>query len=402
MGIGRLGQLALRSSGHPIGIDFGASALKVLQISGGQTPGLIAAAALPTPDDLLYDDAKRLEFQFQALPKLIRSGGFKGKRAVCALPALKTFCKHAQFQTGDGVNVGALVRALLPREIGCSGDALVFRHVEVGACERAGGKLETICMATGRDFVERMLDAVRTAKLEPVGMHSEFQAGLRPFSDLSQQEEAGGVLYLDMGYASTKVMVAHEGKLSFARTIEVGGMHLDRAVADQLKLALVQARQHRLEMETMSAGSGQDAPDEEVLAANVADGTGDEMPGGALKPSAATAPRGSRGFRKRVMPKADLSEPLEILTDEISMCLRYHGGMFPSQRATRVVFFGGESRHRGLCHHVARTLKLSGQLADPLARVARNGKEPTTAVSFQESQPGWAVPLGLCLSPTDL
>jgi len=434
MDLARLGNLSmLRQSGLPIGVDFGVSSLKVLQVSAGDPQGLVSAACLPTPDDLLFDENRRFDFQFAALPKLIKQAGFRGKRAVCAIPAVKTFCKHAQFQVGDGVSVGALVRALLPREIGCPAEALVFRHVEVGACERAGGKLETICLATGREFVERMMNALRAAKLEPVGMHSEFQAGLAAFGGLrpgapAPEDDGAGTLYLDIGYGSTKVMIAHGAKLAFARCVEIGGLHMDRAVADQLKLALVQAREHRMGMDTLAgegapataavpaggmseaiAGEDEVSNSMAVLSAGLAKGGAADPAGGARKqpagafarPAAAAEP-GSRGFRKKVGPRADLSEPLEILTDEVSMCLRYHASLFPSRRVGRVVFFGGESRQRALCHHVARTLRLSGQLADPLARVGRSGKEPVSGVSFQETQPGWATALGLCVSPTDL
>ena len=101
-------------------------------------------------------------------------------------------------------------------------------------------------------------------------------------------------------------------------------------------------------------------------------------------------------------PAADLSEPLEILTDEISMSLRYHESIFPDRKIDRAIFIGGEARHLGLCQHIARTLKLPAQVADPMAGVARTGDEPTLGVDFSEPQPGWATALGLCMSPTDL
>ena len=49
-----------------------------------------------------------------------------------------------------------------------------------------------------------------------------------------------------------------------------------------------------------------------------------------------------------------------------------------------------------------RVLRLGAESADPLARVARSGKEPTTGLTLDQPQPGWAVALGMCLSPTDL
>jgi Tfp pilus assembly PilM family ATPase len=97
-----------------------------------------------------------------------------------------------------------------------------------------------------------------------------------------------------------------------------------------------------------------------------------------------------------------MDEMLEGFTDEVRICLRYHAGQFPSRKIDRAVFVGGESRHRGLCQHVAKALRLPAQMADPLARLARTGKEPTVGVDLREPQPGWAVAMGLCMSPTDL
>ncbi len=101
-------------------------------------------------------------------------------------------------------------------------------------------------------------------------------------------------------------------------------------------------------------------------------------------------------------PRVDLSEIVESLTDEISGCLRYHESIFPDRRVNRAIFMGGESRHLGLAQHIARTLRLPAQVADPMASVGRTGKEATPGVDFKLSQPGWAMVLGLCLSPTDL
>ena len=103
-----------------------------------------------------------------------------------------------------------------------------------------------------------------------------------------------------------------------------------------------------------------------------------------------------------VTRQIDLREPLEILVDEVSMCLRYQRSLMPDKPVGRVVFVGGESRHRPLCAEIARALRLPAQGADPMSRIARSGSEPCVDVDLSQAQPGWAVALGMCLSPTDL
>jgi type IV pilus assembly protein PilM len=407
--------LAGSLAGFPIAIDFGAGALKVLQVASGEPLSLVAAACLPTPDDLLSDAGKRLAFQLEALPKLLKSAEFKTRRAVCAIPAPQAFCKHMQFQLEPGVTIPALVKSAIPAQLGCDPSALVFRHVEVGPIARTN-KTEVIAMAAGRELVERLMRAVKECRLEPVGMHIEYSATLRAFDSITRREEDAKLtsLYLDIGAGSTKVVIAHGREMVFARTIDTGGRHLDALIAKQLKVGLGEARTHRLAMAEVVGVKRAKAPANvgggmsDVGCANGADPAdirhptsdidrrrGDVPPG--FTPDLTAQPRIS--FEP---PRADLSEPLEILTDEISMCLRYHESVFPERRVDRAIFFGGEARHLGLCQHIARTLRLPAQVADPMASVARGGTESTPGVDFRHSQPGWAMTLGLCLSPTDL
>jgi Tfp pilus assembly PilM family ATPase len=299
------------------------------------------------------------------------------------------------------------VKSAIATQLGCDPSLLVFRHVEVGPSGKST-KTEVICMAAARETVDRLMGALKAAKLEPVGMHAEHHAVLRAFDSVTRREEDAGVtsLYLDVGAGTTKVSIAHGRDLAFARTIELGGRHLDQTVARQLKYELADARAHRLAMGELSrppaarsaapaaVGSGM-----AVLNAGMRQGgaavlddrrTGEPAPGMTDLPARGPA------------PLVDLAEPLEILTDEVSMCIRYHESLFPGRKVDRAIFVGGEARHVALCQHIARTLKLPAKVGDPMASVARGGKEPCVGVDFKQPQPGWAVALGLCLSPTDL
>ena len=66
------------------------------------------------------------------------------------------------------------------------------------------------------------------------------------------------------------------------------------------------------------------------------------------------------------------------------------------------MFLGGEARHKGLCQQIAKKLRLTARMVDPMARVGRDGSEPMTGVDLKQPQPAWAAVLGMCLSPTDL
>ncbi len=397
MGSGSKGQKAsrgglrslgsLRPGAMPVAIDFGAGSLKALQLASGDPESLVSAGEVVTPEDCLYDPAKRIRFQLDALPKLIKQAKFKTTRAVCAIPSPLLFCKHLQFQKSDEVTTQDMLNAALPAQVGCDASMLLTRHIEVEQTARAG-RSEVICFAAGRELVARLMHAIKAARLEPVGIHNEFTALLRAFAPKPGQASADDkpTLYVDLGRGSTKVMIARGGRMLFARTIGFGGLHLDQAITSQLKCSLSQARQQRLALTCIRPdrdpppGAGPDAPPEVSPAP--------------ASPATATVTRVTR--------KIDLSEPVEILVDEISMCLRYQKSLMPDQRVERVVFVGGESRHRPLCADIARALRLPAQAGDPLTRIARTGAEPCVDVDLSLAQPGWAVAMGMCLSPTDL
>ncbi|MDX2117487.1 MAG: pilus assembly protein PilM [Planctomycetota bacterium] len=388
----------LNQTGPAIGVDFGVASLKLLQVTPGEPPNLIAAAQADTPLEMRGKDAARIDWQLQQLPRLIKQGGFKGRRVVCAIPASQMYVRHMQLPAGGG-DISALVAGSLAAELQCDPEALAVRNVEVAPIG-ATGKFEQICMATARELVVRLMTGMKGAKLEPVGMHSEFQAVLKAFEFAQRRasDQGHATLYMDMGATSTKIAIAQDGRLVFCRKIDIGGWHLDHAVAVQHNLEIGEARRRRYAMTTF--GPAQPEPEQglALLSAGMSaagQAGGQSGAGGtSAEPAVAVAPRPMRA--------GGIHEPLEMLRDEIAMCLRYHDAMFPTMKADRMVFLGGEARHRALCQHIAKSLRLSAQLADPLARVGRTGNEPATGVDAKEAQPGWTVALGLCLMPTDL
>jgi type IV pilus assembly protein PilM len=376
-----------------IAVDLGVKVMKVLQVSPGAQPSLIAAAEHEIPDEISADGSARFDYQLSTLPEMLKKGGFEGRRIVCGIPSAMMFCKHMRFARTDGVPLSEMVKTAVSSEIGCHPDALVYRQVEVGEVgggPAGGAKQEVICLATRRDFVNRIMKTLAAARLEPVGLHPEPMAMLHGFDRATRGkgEEDKTTMYLDLGAGTTQVLLVHGGKLRFAKSIHVAGIHLDHAISKQMGCSLLQARSRRLASPDLCQRAG--APARPVPAGAGA-GLGDEEDG-----------EGDDPRHPRLKPTIDLSEQLETMTDEILMCLRYYESVFPGARAERAVFVGGEARHRPLCEYIARRLRMPAQVADPLSGVKRTGKEPCDGLDASVPQPGWAVVYGLALCPTDV
>jgi Tfp pilus assembly PilM family ATPase len=295
-----------------------------------------------------------------------------------------------------------------------------------------GAKQEVICMAASRQFIGQVMQSIRDAKLEPVGMHPECIAAGRAFEQINRREEDArtATLYLDMAAGTTKAWVSHGHNLVFAKTIAVGGRDLDIAVARSLDCDVSTARSRRLNAAVLVAEAAKAAgvprpgnvPNSvpsgglAMLAAAMAKDQAKEpapvpvetalaedrrAPRGGLTAPGLTMDLAGQNAAPAAPPDFDIREPLEMLTDEVAGCLRYHQSLFGGRKVDRVIFMGGEARHRGLCQHIAKRIKAPAHVADPLARMARTGKEPCHGVDFGAMQPGWTTVFGLGLCPTD-
>jgi type IV pilus assembly protein PilM len=409
LGKGKLGSSlstvgSMRPGAIPLAIEFGVSGIKVLQLTGAKPSTITAAAFMPTPDDLLDNPAKRLLYQMDALPKFLKGEKINATRAMSLIPSGQMICKHLQIIPSEGVPIEQIASAQLSTQLGCDPSELLVRcRVVEGA--KTAGKLEVICFAASREFVGRIMGTLKIAKLDPVGIHNEFDAMSRAVQLRDDTAASAGsgkpTLILDLGCGSTNVLIMHGPEMVFARTIELGARHLDEVICHQLRCTMVEARQVRSELDVL-------------IPERVGATSADTMPGMPPPPSDAygqdaheqevdaqeQAQENPTGFTHG--PKVDLSEPLEIMGDEISMCLRYHNALFPTTRVERVVFVGGQARHQPICEHLARTLKLEAQVLDPLACLARLGTVPTSGVDLRTPQPGWASIVGGALSPMDL
>ena len=360
----------------PIAIDFGSSSVKLLQIEPGEQPKLLAAVGLRVPDSIRSERDQQIDFLERQLPRMLRKGRFRGRRAICSVPSRDTFIQHIQIAAVDGVDLDELVQTQLQTQPGWPPFGMVIRTYEVAEVRREGETLtEVICVAMGRDTVMRYVQLLKACKLEAVGVHSEVMALLHAFKHFQANEDADlTTMYVDIGWGSTKVAISHGEKISFARSIQIGGHHFDQQLADRLGCDVPSARAQRISEQVLTAG---DTPAAEGASVGVAT-EGDEAPGG------------------------DLNDFADALAEELAMCLRYHQSLFHGRRIDRVVFLGGEARDTGLCQQVARTLRLPAQLGDPLTRLECKKSLRTPGLDLSQPQPGWAVVCGLCTAPTDL
>lgn len=361
----------------PIAVDFGTSALKVMQTqpaADGKPETLLALAATPTPPELLEKPAKRLEFQSKALSEILRGGPFKGKRAVCAVSASHTIVQHMQLVRENAkslsAQVGDEVRTITSREP----SSFILRHTEICEVTRSGTKrAEVICIAMPREAVIAHMKALDACRLEAVGIHAEHTALIKAVEKLAGSASSSPTCFIDIGSNTTRVGVTLNGALRQAKVIPMGARNLYQSTAAS---AEPQAKGQPVDSARRALRAQLQALEAESAAV-------------------ATLEQPAREQAGAIIPGA-----IESLSDEIAQCIRYYQALFPEQKVERAIFAGGEATKLDVCKKIARALAVSSQIADPIGSLERSPTLNTDAVDCIPS-PAWAVPLGLCNLPIE-
>ena len=346
----------------PVGIDFGADTVKLLQVMPGEPPELVALASAVIPDEARSDAGLRLAFLADTLPDLLRRGGFRGRRVALSIPSFQAMVHNVVVPKADAADLDAVVAMALRERLDLDPDKMILRNYLGATLRRDGQDLqEVLVFGARRGVATRYAELVTRMKLEVVGMHSEAPCLLKAFAHLNRSREAGdrrrATVYIDLGAGSSKLVVVRDGAMALAKTIHAGGDSFTRRLAGERSVSFDEARSAR---RTEDPGP----------VAAIADG-----------PAAAAA--------------CDITE---CLIDELRMLVRHYASREPERPIEKLVFVGGEANRRDLVTRLARAVRLPAQLGDPFARLARGAVAAAGDVDPSVPQPGWAVPLGLCLS----
>ena len=403
---------------NPIGVDFGSDCLKLAQVAfvNGE-PQLIAAAAAEVPGHIRHIPSARLNFFTETLRELLSSGGFKDRQAVLALPSASMYIQHLRLAKMDD----EMLRKALPWEvrgkIQIDPSHALLRHLVAGEIyQDSDPKNEVIVMAAARQLVNDLLNAASKAKLNVIGMNVEPSALIDCFGHIYRRKEDKQAVscYVDIGSSSSRAIIAQGTQILFARTIKIGGEHLNRAVANALKLNLDDAKMLRIKLcyqhssledphqkQAVEPDERKAAPQRVNRKVKFRDASEEETDGGvavATEDEMAVQQGDARTQYQQVMNA--VAEPLAQLAGELDLCRRYYESTFPSKPVDRLIFVGGEAKHRSLCQYLAGEMGLPAQVGDPLVRMGR-----TTTVGIEsgmdrrQAQPGWAVAIGLSLGP---
>lgn len=348
--------MAFGTSGA-IGLDIGASAVRVAHVTGGRgAPSLVNFAQVALPQGAVSDG----EIQdggpvSEAIAQLWKRAKLRGKRAVLGvsnqrvvvrqvdLPFLeeKEFRSSLKFQAADYIPMSVEDAQL---------DFVVIDDYMTDSQEHM---MRVLLIAAATDMVDAFVSTAASGGVEAAGIDLTPFAIARAVSPSARGESgvAGSEAVIDVGAATTNILIHHNGEPRFVRILLVGGNDATSALAEELGLSFDEA---------------------EAVKLDAADGAG---------PSEA---------------RPVLDRQVATLVDEIRGSLDYYLSQEDSEPVSSIILTGGGSLTAGLTQRLEQTLKTQVQVGAPLSQI-NTGKSGLTDEQVAQVEPVAAAAVGLAL-----
>ena len=352
-----------------IGLDLGAYAIKLVQLQQQDGRWTVQTADQRVLTEPLLPGKPVSTGEIGGLIRqMLDGGGFTGQRVVSSLPAASLQYKNLRLPKMPPDELGQAVRWEAAERLRLGGDGFQLQYLDAGEV-RQGDEVreEIIVLAATSLLVEEHVNLLLSCGLDPLAIDASPGA----LSRLAQQWQdpdpnAASQVVIDVGYASSKVLIQRNGRVVFFKLIEIGGRQFDQAAAEHLNQPPAEAA--RLRRGAANANT--------------------ENAGEALLGSA----------RKEDMDRAIYEAVRGVAGDlarEVGLCLRYYSVSFRGRRPEAAVLVGGEAAGPHIAEVLSeaagiRVMSITDAPGDSLAAL-------TDHPALRTGLHSWASVLGLAM-----
>lgn len=255
-----------------IGVDIGATAVRAAQLRRRRDGSLIlqryGEAGLP-PDAVVDGEVVDTAAVSQALRSLWRQAGFNDRAVAVGISSHRVAVRQLDLPELQEDELREAVRFQAADQLPFSVDDALIDHVVVGrpvADERPG--VRALLVATERERVDGLLEAVEEAKLRPVLLDLEAFALIRSLAT-SLVVSNGAELVVDAGATNTTIVAHRAAEPLFVRMLRLGGDTVTRQLQETLDMEWHEAEDGKLSASAVWAEGGQlDPEDQRRMALN--------------------------------------------------------------------------------------------------------------------------------------
>src|SRR5687767_770656 len=227
----------------PIGLDLGSRSVKLVQFNAERTK-LVAAARKDLPHGRKVSPEEYDAQLVEAIRQAREGQEFRGRDVVVSLGARELFVQNIRVPKLAGEALEKMVVQEVSSRIPLAANEAEIRFLEAEDVRQGETvKREIVVLACHRPVLERALAVVEQAGLRPVAVDVEPVALVRCYAKQFRREDdkQQRSVFVHVGATNTAVVIARGDDALFVKYIDIGGKHLDEAVASHLKMNATEA-----------------------------------------------------------------------------------------------------------------------------------------------------------------
>ncbi len=311
------------ATGH-VGIDFGARAIKMLQLRESRHQlRVVGAGMVAVPATAGVVDRGSLTDQLRGA---FASGGFTGRRCVVSLRREDVQVQSVRLprMPEDELRQAAVWEAA--QRFGFDRSAMEVDVIRTGAeLQGSENREEVLLIAVSHATIETWVEPIMAAGLRPTCIETHFTALARTFSRAGSSADSVCAI-VDVGATGSTAIILRGDQIAFCKSINIGGVHFDQAVAEHLQMDIEAASGLRLARIAVATGQPDAVP--------ISDPSIERAEYDAVRPLLGS-------FAKEVM-----------------LCIRYYGVTFRGRPPERLILTGGDGLEPRLSDALAHHCKL--------------------------------------------
>ena len=312
-------------SAQIFGLDIGSTSLKVIQLSkSGEGVKVLAIGSCPTPPSGLTSDSRTdQEALATTIKQLVQDAKISTKCVNTALPESQIYTQVREMAPLSDSELSAAIpwEAEQSIPLPVSDVTLDFQVLERPAKPTPGAKMSVFLVAAPKTLINKYLQILEMAGLEPASLETEIIAICRALTLLKSSNPVP-TLIINLGSLTTDITVVRGGVIVFTRSIATGGKALARAVAASLGMEERVAEEYKV-----TYGLEEEKVEGKILEA--------------IKPI------------------------FDVVVEEIKRAMTFYSERHPDEPLKRAVVIGGTAKLPGMLTYLAQSLGLEVQLGDP-------------------------------------
>jgi type IV pilus assembly protein PilM len=348
-------------SRRPIGLDIGSTAVRAVELgNGGGRPTLLRIAQQPLPNGAVAGgEIREPEAVADAIRELWHIGKFHGRQVVLGVGNQRVVVREVVVPWLEAKELRESLPFQVKEFVPIPIEEAILDYEVIEEFEVEGRHMARLMLAAAhKGMVQRMIEAVETARLQAVGVDLVPFAIVRSAGSngdrlLQEDEEISDEAVVDIGAEVTSICIHSHGRPRFVRMLSWGGRSVTTAIGRSLGLSEPEA-------ERMKRGQAADA---------------------------------DKDSRERA---AEITrQVVSSFADDLRSSLDFYRSQNPGARIGRVLLTGGGSKLDGLSEGVNERLAAEVGSGHPFHRVVVPEDLPSTVMT--EAEPLLAVAVGLAI-----